>query len=110
MTATKIHSIAIRIEDDTLLVQAYKLGVQDNEFVRTDQKVGKPFTCKIHAKQNREVVAYILDSENWDEIRTYWDGYYENEYSTYLTIGNPPARVTAWVDKLPAYEITIGGN
>jgi len=110
MSKTKIHSIAIRVEDDTLIVKAYKLAVQGGDFIRTNETSGKPFKCKITAKQNREVIAYILDSEEWDTIRTYWDGYYENEYSTYLTIGNTPDRVQKWVDALPEYEISIGGN
>lgn len=110
MTKTNIHAIAIRIDDDTLSVRAYKLAVQGGDFIPTNEQSGKPFSCKIHAKQNREVVSYILDNENWDEIRTYWDGYYENEYSTYLTIGEVPDRVAKWVEKLPEYEISIGGN
>jgi hypothetical protein len=110
MATTKAHALDIFVKDDVLIVQAYKLGVQGTDFVRTSKKSGRPLEIAMKAKANREVVAYILDSEEWDTIRTYWEGYSNREFSTYLTIGEPPARVTRWVERLPEYEIKIGGN
>lgn len=110
MATTKAHAIDITIDNDILTVQAYKLGVQGNDFVKTNEKSGRPLEIAMKAKQNREAIAYILDSEEWDTIRTYWDGYSNHEYSTYLTIGDVPARVAKWVERLPEYNVTMGGN
>ncbi len=110
MTTTKAHALDIFVKDDVLVVQAYKLGVAGGEFIRTDKKSGRPLEIAMKAKANREVVAYILDSEEWDTIRTYWEGYSNREFSTYLTIGDVPDRVQKWLDRLPEYEIKIGGN
>ena len=110
MTTTKAHALDIFVHDDVLTVQAYRLGVSGGDFVRTGKKSGRPLEIAMKAKANREAVAYILDSEEWDTIRTYWEGYYNKEFSTYLTIGDVPDRVAKWVERLPEYEITIGGK
>ncbi len=110
MATTKAHALDIFVQDDVLIVQAYRLGVSGTDFVRTGKKSGRPLEIAMKSKANRETIAYILDSEEWDTIRTYWEGYYNKEYSTYLTIGDVPDRVRKWVDRLPEYEIKIGGN
>ncbi len=110
MATTKAHALDIFVQDDVLIVQAYRLGVSGTDFVRTGKKSGRPLEIAMKSKANRETIAYILDSEEWDTIRTYWEGYYNKEYSTYLTIGSVPDRVAKWIQRLPEYEIKIGGN
>jgi hypothetical protein len=110
MATTKAHALDIFVQDDVLIVQAYRLGVSGTDFVRTGKKSGRPLEIAMKSKANRETIAYILDSEEWDTIRTYWEGYFNKEFSTYLTIGDVPDRVRKWVDRLPEYEIKIGGN
>lgn len=110
MATTKAHALDIFVQDDILIVQAYRLGVSGTDFVRTGKKSGRPLEIAMKSKANRETIAYILDSEEWDTIRTYWEGYFNKEFSAYLTIGDVPDRVRKWVDRLPEYEIKIGGN
>ena len=110
MTTTKIHAIDIAIQNDILSVTPYKVEVEGDVFVKSNTRSGRQLELKLKNKQNREVIAYILDSEEWDSIRTYWDGYFNREFTTYLTIGNAPARVQSWLEKLPEYKISIGGN
>lgn len=110
MTTTKIHAIDIAIENNVLSVTPYKVAVQDDMFVKSHVRSGRQLELKLSNKQNRDVIAYILDSEEWDSIRTYWDGYLNKEFTTYLTIGDTPERVKSWLDKLPEYKISIGGN
>lgn len=110
MTTTKIHAIDIAIDNNVLSVTPYKVAVRDDVFVKSDVRSGRQLELKLANKQNREVIAYILDSEEWDSIRTYWDGYLNREFTTYLTIGGVPARVQSWLEKLPEYKISIGGN
>lgn len=110
MTTTKIHAIDITIQDDILSVTPYKVAVEGDVFVKSNIRSGRQLELKLKNKQNRDVIAYILDSEEWDSIRTYWDGYLNREFTTYLTIGEPPARVQSWVAKLPEYKISLGGK
>jgi endo-alpha-1,4-polygalactosaminidase (GH114 family) len=110
MTTTKIHAIDIAIQDDVLSVTPYKLAVEGDVFVKSNIRSGRQLELKLKNKQNRDVIAYILDSEEWDSIRTYWDGYLNKEFTTYLTIGDTPARVQSWLDKLPEYKISLGGK
>jgi hypothetical protein len=110
MTTTKIHAIDIAIQDDVLSVTPYKVTVEGDVFVKSSVRSGRQLELKLKNKQNREVIAYILDSEEWDSIRTYWDGYLNREFTTYLTIGETPARVQSWLDKLPEYKISLGGK
>lgn len=110
MTTTKIHAIDIAINNDVLSVTPYKLAVEGDMFVKSGVRSGRQLELKLDNKKNRDVIAYILDSEEWDTIRTYWDGYFNREFTTYLTIGDVPARVQSWLDKLPEYKIGIGGN
>lgn len=108
MAITNIHSLDIYIKDDTLKIDAYKLSIlPDATFGREQHKSGRSFQCSITDKKNHGILAYVLDSEEWDSIRTYWDGWTAREFSTYLTIGDVPARIKAWVDKLPKYEIQL---
>ena len=110
MTTTKIHAIDIAIQNDILSVTPYKVAVEGDVFVKSSVRSGRQLELKLKNKQNREVIAYILDSEEWDSIRTYWDGYLNREFTTYLTIGETPARVQSWLDKLPEYKISLGGK
>jgi hypothetical protein len=110
MATTKAHALDIWVQNDILNVQAFRLGVQGDEFIRTDKKSGRPLQIAMKTKANREAVAYILDSEEWDTIRTYWEGYTNREFSTYLTVGEVPDRVAKWVERLPEYKITLGGK
>ena len=110
MTTTKIHAIDIAIQNDILSVTPYKVAVEGDVFVKSNTRSGRQFELKLKNKQNREVIAYILDSEEWDSIRTYWDGYFNREFTTYRTIGDAPERVKSWLAKLPEYKITLGGN
>ena len=110
MTTTKIHAIDIAIQNDVLSVTPYKLAIEGDVFVKSSVRSGRQLELKLKNKQNREVIAYILDSEEWDSIRTYWDGYLNREFTTYLTIGETPARVQSWLDKLPEYKISLGGK
>jgi hypothetical protein len=110
MTTTNVHAIEISIDNDILTVQGYQIAVEGNDFVRTDKRSGRPLQIAMKSKQNRDSVAYILDSDEWDSIRTYWDGFFEREFSTYLTVGEVPDRVAKWVERLPEYKITIGGK
>ena len=110
MTTTKIHAIDIAIDNNVLSVTPYKLAIEGDVFVNSGVRSGRQLELKLASKQNRDVIAYILDSEEWNTIRTYWDGYLNREFTTYLTIGDVPARVQSWLDKLPEYKISIGGN
>ena len=110
MTTTKIHAIDIVIDNDILSVTPYKLEIQDDMFVKSNTRSGRQLELKLATKKNRDAIAYILDSEEWDTIRTHWDGYYNREFTTYLTIGEVPDRVQTWLDKLPEYKITLGGK
>lgn len=109
MAKAKVYKIHVTIDDDTLNIQAHKLAItHDSQFVAGDA-TGKPFTRKILDKRNREVLAYVLDLEEWDTIRTNWDGYYAWEDSTYLQVGEAPEAIQKWLDRLPEYELTLGG-
>lgn len=110
MTTTKIHAIDIAIDNNVLSVTPYKLAIEGDVFVKSDVRSGRQLELKLANKQNRDVIAYILDSEEWNTIRTYWDGYFNREFTTYLTIGDVPSRVQSWLEKLPEYKISIGGN
>ena len=107
MAKAKVYRVRISIDDSTLNIQAHKLAIENNNFVAGDT-IGKAFTRKLD-KRNRDVIAYVLDSEDWDNIRTYWDGYYSWEDSTFLEVGDAPEAVTKWLDGLPEYELQIGG-
>lgn len=107
MAKAKVYRIEISIDNSELQVQAYKYAVQGADFT-TGDKIGKPFKRKLD-KRNRDVIGYVLDSEEWDTIRTYWDGYHEWEDSTFLQVGDTPEAIESWLDKLPEYEISIGG-
>jgi hypothetical protein len=113
MAKTKMHDINIRIEDDKLKIVAYKLKLQKNSneiYFDTDTRYasGKVFECPINHKPNQELIAYVLDSEYWNETRTYWDGYSDWQTTEFLTIGDVPARIAKWMASLPEYQLTIG--
>jgi len=107
MAKAKVYKIQISIDDSQLQVQAHAYKLKGADFT-TGDKIGKPFTRKLD-KRNREVIGYILDSEEWDTIRTYWDGYAVWEDSTFLQVGDTPEPIQKWLDNLPEYELTLGG-
>jgi hypothetical protein len=108
MAKAKVYKIHITIDDSTLNIQAHKFAIEGSEFV-TGDKTGRKFSRKLD-KRNRDVIAYVLDSEEWDTIRTYWDGYYAWEDSTFLQVGDTPEEIQKWLDSLPEYSVSIGGN
>jgi hypothetical protein len=107
MAKAKVYKIQITIDDSQLQVQAHAYKLQGTDFT-TGDKIGKPFTRKLD-KRNRDVIGYVLDSEEWDTIRTYWDGYSQWEDSTFLQVGDTPEPIQKWLDNLPEYELTLGG-
>lgn len=107
MAKAKVYKIEITIDNSELRIQAHSYKLQGASFT-TGDKIGKPFTRKLD-KRNREVIAYVLDSEEWDTIRTYWDGYHTWEDSTFLRVGDTPEAVEKWLHNLPEYELTLGG-
>lgn len=106
MAKAKVYKIEISIDNSELQIQAYKFELKHSDFA-TGDKIGKPFTRKLD-KRNRDVIGYVLDSEEWDTIRTYWDGYHVWEDSTFLQVGDTPEALANWLEKLPEYELTIG--
>lgn len=108
MAKAKVYKIEITIDNSELRIQAHAYKLQGASFT-TGDKIGKPFTRKLD-KRNRDVVAYVLDSEEWDTIRTYWDGYHTWEDSTFLRVGDTPEAVEKWLHNLPEYELTLGGS
>lgn len=110
MTTTNIHAIDIAIDNDVLSVTPYKIAVDSGDFVKSDTRSGRKLELKLSSKANKEAIGYILDSEEWNEIRTYWDGYGFSDFTTYLTVGEIPAKVQAWLNRLPEYKIALGGN
>jgi hypothetical protein len=108
MAKAKVYRVRISIDNETLNIQAHKFAIENNQFVAGDS-IGRKFTRKLD-KRNRDVLAYVLDSEEWDSIRTYWDGYYSWEDSTFLQVGDTPEPVAKWLDGLPEYELTLGGK
>jgi hypothetical protein len=110
MAMTKIHDVEVCVEDGVLKLIPYKLYLNTNGDLsaQTDEAgLGPIFTCKLSDKRNRDLVAYVLDSEHWDEMRDYWDGYSDWQESGNLQLGVTPARITKWAKSLPEYELTL---
>lgn len=113
MAKTKLHDIEICVEDGEFKIIPYKLEVGDDNYFHgdySDKGQGPVFKCSLVDKRNRDVIAYVLDLENWDETRTYWEGFSEWQTTEYLTQGQIPAKIQKWLDKLPEYELSLGGN
>jgi len=115
MALTKLHDIEICIEDNQLKIIPYKLRIQHRDnltpYFESDcstEGQGPIFQCSISDKRNRDLVAYVLDSENWDEVRGSWDGYSEWNTTEYLTKGEAPSRIKTWLRKLPTYDLRLG--
>ena len=110
MVMTKIHDVEVCVEDGVLKLIPYKLYIDSNNSLsaQTDEAgLGPIFTCKLHDKRNKDLVAYALDLEDWDEVRSYWDGFSEWQESGNLQLGEVPARIKKWARSLPEYELSI---
>lgn len=117
MAKTKLHDIEICVEDDVFKIIPYKLKVvysnQGEPYFEADTSTegqSNMFSCALKDKRNRDVIAYVLDLEEWDTTRTYWEGFSEWNTTEYLTEGDVPARIQKWLKSLPEYELTLGGN
>jgi len=60
-------------------------------------------------EDNPEEFCYLMDAEYPEEAfpdgiedYDYWDGY------DYLTVGNTPATIIAWLNSLPEYDMEVG--
>ena len=112
MVMTTIHDIEVCIEEDVFKIIPYRLYVNSNNDLTADTStkgLQEAFQCKLRDKRNRDLIAYVLDLENWDETRQYWEGFSEWNTTEYLTIGDTPTRIKQWLRKLKPYEISIGG-
>lgn len=113
MAKTKLYDIEICVEDGVFKIIPYKLELAyDNgvPFFSTDTSEAgqaKVFQCKLTDKRNRDLIAYVLDLEEWNETRTYWDGFSEWQTTEYLTVGDTPARISKWADSLPEYKLEL---
>lgn len=115
MAKTKLHDVEICIEDNLLKIIPYKLRLQYRDrmtpYFEADtstQGQGPIFECDITEKKNKSLIAYVLDMENWDEVRSYWEGFSEWNTTEYLNQGEVPARIKVWLRKLPTYELSLG--
>jgi len=109
MAKTRIHAIHIFIDNDQLVIEPYKLTIRPEGFGRESVPSAKRFHASLKDKRNAEVIGYLLDADNWQDIRTYWDGYQTRKHTSDLTTPLAPARITKWVESLPEYELTLEG-
>lgn len=114
MAKTKLHDIEICVEGTQLKVIPYKLRVTYRDkltpYFEADCSTngqGPVFEVSIREKRNRDVVAFLLDSENWDSIRTHWDGFSEWNTTESLNTEGAPSRIKTWLRKLPTYELKL---
>lgn len=113
MAKTKLHDIEVCIEDDVFQIIPYKLEITYENgtpyFSADTSTEGQStiFECKLSDKRNRELIGYVLDRENWDETRSYWDGFSEWNTTEYLTVGETPRKIAQWLKRLPEYELKI---
>lgn len=113
MARSKVYDLHIMVEDDMLIIEAYKLAVSPDGYFSTDtakDMVGK-FERKMSDKRNRKLVSYVLDSEHiledYLEFRKEWDGYDTWQYSEYILVGDTPKPLKDWYEKLPEYDIRL---
>lgn len=112
MAFTTLHDIEVCVEEGIFKIIPYRLYIDSNNNLTADTSTKgeqETFECKLTDKRNRELIGYVLDRENWDETREYWEGFSEWNTTGYLTEGDAPARIKKWLKKLKPYEISIGG-
>jgi len=113
MANTRVYDIEICVEDGLFKIVPYKLEIAyDNgaPFLSTDYSAPlkkRIFKCNLTDSRNRDLIAYVLDSEEWNETRTYWDGFSEWHNTGYLTVGDVPARISKWLNSLPEYKLEL---
>ena len=113
MANTQAYRINIEVTDGYLTITPYKVELNylgdstvfTTSYERPSTRSNHIFKCRMN-QANHDVISYVLDSEEWQN-RTYWDGYSEWEYTTYLTVGETPDKIQKWLAKLPRYEIKL---
>lgn len=112
MAKTKLHDIEVCVEDDTLQVIPYRLEISyenGTPYFSADTSTegqAEIFECDITDKKNADLIAYILDLEEW-QMRGDWDGYSAWDTTEYLTKGKTPSKIKAWLKRLPEYELSL---
>lgn len=114
MAKTVVYDIHLFTEDDEDVLQVipYRLQIGNDSYFTQDYSVDTGdliLRLPMHDKRYRDAIGYILDVENWHEVREYWDVDFWDT-TDYLRQGDTPPVIKRWLDKLPAYEITIGGK
>ena len=86
-------------------VCAYQIEISSGGYVQT--RTDNFITLSIDmTKENRDVIAYLLDNDEWDEEDlSNWNEYDKWYDESYLTEGDAPVMITEWLDNLPEYEM-----
>ena len=109
MAKSKVYDIRIEIEDDRLNIRAYKLKVNADNVLSSDEavdQVGKTFSRSLKDKRNSSLIGYVLDLDEWN-MRGDWNGYKELQYSDYILVGDTPKPLLDWYESLPEYEVKL---
>lgn len=107
MAITKLRHVGIQINEGVLTMSAYKFVLKGTSLsVDYQWRSEDDFTCNFN-KRNHNVIAYILDLEEWD-MRGSWEGYSGNTTTEELSIGDTPTRIAKWLKAMKTYELRIG--
>lgn len=106
---TKDYDYNIYVLDGVLSLSAYQLEIAPNGHtqIRTDnfKTLDIPMI-----ESNKDEIAYLLDSEEWEDDAYGWDEYDAWRGCDYLTEGDTPAMIAEWVNRLPEYEMLDRSN
>jgi hypothetical protein len=89
--------------DDTLSITAYELAEDSEGTYRTNTTKYNTLSIPMD-ESHREVVAYLLDNEDWEQMD--WEvleDYDKWDTTNYLLEGEPPFMIRVWVRSLPYY-------
>ena len=96
------YDINIYVSDNVLHLLAYELSVTNDGSYICDYEEETALLIPMD-KQHHEEIAYLLDSEEWNDGEHDWEEYDEWNTTDYLKVGNTPAIIRTWVESLPEY-------
>jgi hypothetical protein len=96
------YDINIYVIDNVLHLLAYELSKTSTGFYTCDYEKEIALLIPMD-NQHHEEIAYLLDSEEWNDGEHDWEEYDEWETTDYLKEGNTPFLIKTWVRSLPEY-------
>lgn len=104
LVKSKDYDYNIYVLDGVLSLSAYQLEMTRDGYIqmRTDNYITEHYPM---TEENHDVIAYLLDNEEWDNDIAEWDECDIWRDKGYLTEGDAPVMITEWLDNLPEYEM-----